>query len=112
MTTSEDNRSIAPNNGRAPKTLIGCLVLAVEVIEGLQNDHPDLLNAGLVMDAKNLMLQALHANEYEEAEMRLASLAATDHGDATANEFDRQGEALAADCRRQNHDALDHAPLA
>ncbi len=66
-----DSRSILPNNGRAPKTLTGCLSLAIQVIEGAQVDHADMLNAGLVADAKRMLIDALHANEYEHAEMAM-----------------------------------------
>lgn len=67
-----DSRSILPNNGRAPKTLNGCLALACEVLESIENDYPDALNMGLIADAKRMVMDALHANEYEEAELRLA----------------------------------------
>ena len=74
MKTAANSRSIFPNNGRAPATLIGALSLACQVIEGIQNDYPSALNSALIADAKNLMMEALTANEYEEAELKMAGL--------------------------------------
>ena len=66
-----DSRSILPNNGKAPKTLAGCLALAVQVLEGIQQDHDGALCLLLIGDAKNMLIEALTSNEYEEAVDRL-----------------------------------------
>lgn len=79
MSNDTDSRDIRPNNGRAPKTLTGCLALACAVLEGIQNDHPGALAMGLIGDAKNFCMDALTQNEHEEAEMRLAGLPLTSH---------------------------------
>ncbi len=57
-----------------PDTLIARLAIIAETAEAILNDQPEALHIAHVSDIRNLAMGALRANEYEEAEMRLAKL--------------------------------------
>jgi hypothetical protein len=71
---SDSTTTIQPNNGIAPKTLLGCLSLATQILEGILTDHPDALHIVQIIQARDLAMAALKANEYEAANEYLIPL--------------------------------------